>query len=104
LTSSSSDLFGQDTLIAISGNWPTMRQPGSTDLPNSLERGLLFDVTSQYIVIASAASNVVTVIRDDAATAGCLQPLADSAGRFYTIVRDFKQSRTTHPSSRHYRR
>jgi DNA-binding beta-propeller fold protein YncE len=81
LTSSSTEDYGLDNIISLTGNWPNLDSPAlGADLPPSPERGLRFDPASKYIFVASAAANRVTILRDTPETQQCLWPFVTPHG------------------------
>jgi uncharacterized repeat protein (TIGR01451 family) len=89
-TTSSTEDAGRDQLIAITGNWPAMDSPfRAADLPPSPERGLRFDPTTKYVIAASAASNVVNVLRDAPETFQCMWQLRPQSPEYKIVVHDF---------------
>jgi uncharacterized repeat protein (TIGR01451 family) len=81
LTSSSTEDYGLDNIISLTGNWPSLESPAlGADLPPSPERGLRFDPASKYLFVASAAANRVTILRDTPETQQCLWPFVTPRG------------------------
>jgi uncharacterized repeat protein (TIGR01451 family) len=81
LTSSSTEDYGLDNVISLTGNWPNLDSPAlGADLPPSPERGLRFDPISKYLFVASAAANRVTILRDTPETQQCLWPFSAQRG------------------------
>ncbi|HSD83961.1 MAG TPA: Calx-beta domain-containing protein, partial [Anaerolineae bacterium] len=103
LTSSSTEDNGLDNIISLTGDWPFMEQPFlGVNLPRSPERGLKFDPTTRAVIVASAASNLVTILWDTPQTQQCLWPFIAPSGAqagapsgpelgrgLYTVVHDF---------------
>ncbi len=107
LTSSSTEDNGLDNIISLTGDWPYMEQPFlGVNLPRSPERGLKFDPTTRAVIVASAASNLVTILWDTPQTQQCLWPFIAPSGvpssapfgapfgpdhsrGLYTVVHDF---------------
>lgn len=92
LTSSSTEDNGLDNVISLTGNWPNLESPAlGADLPPSPERGLRFDPVSNYLFVASASANRVTILRDTPETQQCLWPFTPPrgptrAGDLYVVV------------------
>jgi uncharacterized repeat protein (TIGR01451 family) len=87
LTSSSTEQNGLDQLIAVTGEWITMSKPFlGIAMPPSPERGLRFDPTTNFVFVASASANRVTVVRDDSVS--CLNPLRPTSEQLSVTVVD----------------